>query len=127
MKKYVKPTLVTLVLIAGLLWISGAHVPYIANHARNQLKEGLLVNQVTEIVTSYNTKPNFCIWRLTGTKAPIFSRKRECNFPDEVRENGNEFQLTVVFMGPIYLHNDFDVHFSGGGKVISVSETRHWG
>ncbi len=123
------PFFTTAVCVIPIVYVFGVHVPFIANHARDQIKPGQSVNQVIDVVTSYSKKPDLCSWRVKGDKDGFLSKRRECNFSSTkiaLADNRKEFRLMVLFMGPGYLHNDFYVDFSSNGRVMSMSEVHHW-
>ncbi len=128
MKKYIKISIIILI-IFGLLYTFDVHIPLLANNIQKQIVKGQSVNQVIEILTSYIIKPDLCCWRIDGAKDPVCSNRRQCDFPmDEIflKDDGNNFELKILFMGPGFLHNDFNISFNSVGDVVSVSKVRHW-
>lgn len=37
-----------------------------------------------------------------------------------------EAKTIVLFMGPVFVHNDFKIHFNSQGRVESITPVRHW-
>lgn len=127
-KKYVKLALVVLFVIV-LLWIFGLQVPFIANKARDRVEKGMTIMKVVEIVTSYSKKPDMCRWEKEGVAGLIYSSRKQCNFSVRdipLSKHGNAIKLTVLFMGPAFLHNDFQIYFDSSGIVLSITEVKHW-
>jgi hypothetical protein len=127
MKKYIKPILILLFVIV-LLWIFGLQVPFIASKARDRIEKGMTISKVVEIVTSYSKKPDICTWEKEGVDRAILSSRKQCNFPVQdvpLSSDGKSIKLTVVFMGPAFLHNDFKIYFDSSGSVLSISEVKH--
>ena len=128
MTKYLKPT-ISIAVVVWILWIFGVHVPLVANRARDQIKKGMPINQVTEIVMSHAKKPDLCDWEIENSKKTILSSRGHCDFPKQdipLGDGGKSFKLTTLYMGPGYLHNDFKILFDNHGMMLAVSEVRHW-
>ena len=128
MKKTLKGPLLIAILI-GILFIVGQRTPVIANRVKNQIKPGQSVDQVIEILNNARKKPHRCCWQTAGIKDPICSNPKRCNFPGEKIEfNGmqQEVQLTVLYMGMGFLHNEFHIIFDIAGNVAFVSDEKRW-
>ena len=39
---------------------------------------------------------------------------------------GYKAMIRVLFMGPVFLHNDFEVHFKSESTVESTTPVKHW-
>ncbi|GEM_PF-5349177 len=37
-----------------------------------------------------------------------------------------EVKANVLFMGPVFLHNSFEIYFNSQGKVESITPVKHW-
>jgi len=128
MKKPTKISLVIVILI-GILYFFGLHTPFIVNRVKKQIKSGQSVNQVMDILNSSRKKPDLCCWQTHGTKDYICSDPKSCDFPeDQIKFIGTEkeIRLTVLFMGPGFIHNDFHITFDGDGMVVSISDVKRW-
>ena len=126
-----KPTKISLaiVILMGILYFFGLHTPFIVNRVKKQIKSGQSVNQVMDILNSSRKKPDLCCWQIQGTKDYICSDPKSCDFPiDQIKFIGTdqETRLTVLFMGPGFIHNDFHVTFGGNGMVASISDVKRW-
>lgn len=126
--KYIKLALIIFI-VAIILWDIGIQVPFIANQARSQIKKSMSIAEVTGILTSYAKPPDICSWEKENADKPIFSTRKQCDFPKEaflLEKGGKNIKLSITFMGPGFLHNDFQVIFDSSGYVLAVSEVKHW-
>jgi hypothetical protein len=128
MKKILKGPLLIAILI-GILFIIGQRTPVIAMRVKKQIKPGQSVNQVIEILNNAGKKPHLCCWQTAGIEDPICSNPKRCDFPGEkikLNKVEQEVQLSVLYMGMGFLHNEFHVIFDGVGKVVFVSDVKRW-
>jgi len=118
------------VLVGGLiLWIAGVGAPLVAERARSKIAEGMSVGEVRAIITGYSEKPDVCFWTRAGSERVVAATHPVCPLPaaKEMRTTeGGTLRLQVLYMGPGFLHNDFDVRFDSANAVLSVSNVRHW-
>lgn len=128
MKKPIKIS-IGIVIIIAILYFFGLRTPLMINGIKKQIKAGQSVEQVMDILNEAGKKPDLCCWRIQGTKDYICSDPKKCDFPkDQIQLNDREqkIRLTVLFMGPGFMHNDFHVTFSGVGMVVSISDVKRW-
>lgn len=129
MNKIIKISLSTIVLFV-LLGLFGVHTPIVAKYIRSQIEPGMTRDEVVSIVvTNSITKPDACFWEVDGDNKPFISKRAICNPPEEtymVSGQTKGIKLTVLFMGPGFLHNDFSVKFDSSGKVVVISEIKQW-
>jgi hypothetical protein len=128
MKKPTKISLGVLVLIA-VLYFFVLRTPVVVNGIKKQIIPGQSVEQVMDILNSSRKKPDLCCWQIQGTKDYICSDPKTCEFPeDQIQFNDMEqkTRLTVLFMGPGFMHNDFHVTFNEKGMVASISDLKRW-
>ena len=85
---------------------------------------GMNLEQVSSIINEGIISPNICSWRYEETKEFSLSTRDKCSIPTEFDGN-RRITLNVLYMGPAFQHNEFDVEFSKE-KVISISELRKW-
>lgn len=128
MKRPIKFSLAIVILI-WMLYILGLHKPFIVNCVRKQIKPGQSIDQVIDILSNARQNPDLCCWQIAGTKDPICSDRKNCDFPEgQINLNGVEqaLQLSVLFIGPGFSHNNFQVIFDSVGNVVSVSGVKRW-
>lgn len=127
MKKHVKVSFGIAILIC-ILYFFILRTPLIINKIKNKIKTGQSVEQVLSILNSSGKKPDLCCWQAQGTNDYICSNPKICDFPvDEVNFDGKtKIRLTVLFMGPGFIHNDFHILFDSTGTVVSISEVKRW-
>jgi hypothetical protein len=128
MKKPIKISLAIVILI-WILYIIGLHKPFVVNRVRKQIKQGQSIDQVIGILSNARQRPDLCCWQIAGTKDPICSVRKNCDFPkDKIMLNSEEqeIQLSVLFIGSSFSHNNFHVMFDSTGKVVSVSDIKRW-
>ena len=123
MKKPAKISL-GIVIIIAILFFFGLRTPLIVNGIKKQIKPGQSVEQVMDVLNRAGKKPDLCCWQVQGTNDYICSDPKTCEFPqDQIRFNSmeQEIRLTVLFMGPGFIHNDVHVTFNGYGLVASMN------
>ena len=126
MKKPVKFSIFFLLVVSGAFTI-WCYMPYYYScvmHAR--IKQGMPINDVLQVLTDAAVKPTLCQWRHQESQEYFSSNRNECRIPDNIDPSRFKTELTVLFMGPGFLHNDFTVNFEIGGSVSDVSELKHW-
>ena len=87
------------------------------------------MGEVRAIITGYSEKPDACFWTRAVSGRVIAATHPLCPLPaaKETRtKEGGTWRLGVLYMGPGFLHNDFDVRFDGANAVLSVPGVRHW-
>ena len=109
----------------SILSLFQCHVPYLAKNTYEELKVGMTVNDVMSSVNNGLIKPTLCSWSYDGNNENISSNSNECAIPKGIEINDRVTELTILYMGPGFLHNDFDVIFNSGA-VINVTEFRQW-
>jgi len=128
MKKPAKISL-GIVIIIGILFFFGLRTPLIVNSMKKQIKPGQSIEQVMEMLNKSGKQPDLCCWQIQGTPEPVCSDPKSCQYPvDHIQFNdrGQETGLTVLYMGPGFIHNDFQVVFNGDGVVESISDVKSW-
>ena len=127
-KKPINASIVIAILI-GIIYFFILRTPLIVNRIKNQIKAGQLVEKVMSILNSSGKKPDLCCWQAQGTNEYICSNPKICDLPtDDVKfdGSGSKIRLTVLFMGPGFIHNDFHILFDSTGIVVSISEVERW-
>lgn len=113
-----------LLLVMAILWGCGVQIPFIVKGIRSQIREGMTREEVIQTVTSQVIKPDACDWERED--GAVFSSPHNlCNFPVP-QSHGKVIVLTILFMGPVFNHNDFRVTFDASGHAVKVSEVRQW-
>jgi hypothetical protein len=118
-----------IVIIIAVLYYFGLRTPLLVNGIKKQIKPGQSVEQVITVLNGAAKKPDICCWQMQGTQDYICSDPKTCDFPeDQIKFIGRQqkIRLTVLFMGPGFLHTDFHVTFYGDGMVASISEVERW-
>ena len=111
------------VLVAYLM---RCHIPYYAGTLHARIKPGMQASDVVRILNDAALKPALCDWRRKEGQEYFSSNRNECRLPENIDLSQFETELTVLFMGPGFLHNEFTVNFEKGGAVSAVSELKHW-
>lgn len=128
MKKYVK-IIIAVGMIGAFAFIFGLHVPFYVKHIHKQITVGQSVDNVAAIVSNSKKQPDICSWRMAGLEFPFESEGEQCTFPEDkisIDGKGDNFELTLCYIGPGFSKNDFYVTFNNNGKVVSVSDIRRW-
>ena len=128
MKKPAKISL-GIVIIIAMLFFFGLRTPLIVKGIKKQIKPGQSVEQVMDVLNHDGKKPDLCCWQVQGTNDYICSDPKTCEFPQDqiqFKDMQQETRLTVLFMGPGFLHNDFHITFNSDGLVVSISDNKRW-
>ena len=128
MKKPAKISL-GIVIIFAILFFFGLRTPFLVKGIKKQIQAGQSVEQVMAVLNRAGKKPDLCSWQVQGTNDYICSDPKTCEFPrDQIQFNRmeQEILLTVLFMGPGFMHNDFHVTFTGDGLVAFISDLKQW-
>ena len=128
MKKPAKISL-GIVIIIAILFFFGLRIPLIVKGIKKQIKPGQSIGQVLDVLNRAGKKPDICCWEVQGIEDYLCSDPKTCEFPaDQIPVKGmeQEIRLTVLFMGPGFMHNDFYITFNGDGLVASISDVKQW-
>lgn len=125
MKKPAKFAIFLLLAVSAAL-LMRCHVPYYADMAHARIKHGMQINDVAQVLTDLAVKPTLCEWRRMDDQEYFASTRNGCQAPANLNPSQYKTELTVLFMGPGFLHNDFTVKFDKGGSVSDISELKHW-
>ena len=128
MKKNAKISLGIIVIIA-IISLFSLRTSLIIKSIKKQIKPGQSVAEVMDVLNGAGKIPDLCCWQIQGSDGNICSNAKNCEFPDEkiqLNKIDKEIQLTVLFMGPGFMHNDFHVTFTGDGLVDSISDLKQW-
>lgn len=126
MKKILKAPL-AIVIVIGIIYILGQHTPFAVNRLKKEIRPGLSVEQVMDILNNAGKKPYLCCWQVQGSKDPICSNPKSCELPNDwIKKIGasQKLKLSVVFLRQGFLHTDFYVLLDSYGLVVSVSEDK---
>ena len=128
MKKPAKISL-GIVVIVAILFFLGLRTPFLIKGIKKQINPGQSVEQVMDVLNRAGKKPDLCCWQVQGTEDYICSDPKTCEFPQDqiqLKNMEQEIRLTVLFMGPGFMHNDFHITFNGDGLVASISDVKRW-
>jgi hypothetical protein len=114
---------VFVVLVLGLMQ---CHVPYFARKVHKGIEKGMTASEVVKIVTDSVIKPTLCHWRHEGGEKYLASKREDCQIPSGIDISRSNVELTILYMGPGFMHNDFKVTFSDGRIVTAITEFRQW-
>jgi hypothetical protein len=128
MKKPAKISL-GIVIIIAILFFFGLRTPFLIKGIKKQINPGQSVEQVMDVLNRVGKKPDLCCWQVQGTEDYICSDPKTCEFPQDqiqLKNMEQEIRLTVLFMGPGFMHNDFHITFNGDCLVASISDVKRW-
>ena len=128
MKKPAKISL-GIVIIIAMLFFFGLRTPLIVKGIKKQIKPGQSVEQVMDVLNRAGKKPDLCCWQVQGTKDYICSDPKTCEFPQDqiqFKNMAQDIRLTVLYMGPGFMHNDFHITFNAVVLVSSISDIKRW-
>jgi len=127
MKKPAKISL-GIVIIIAILFFFGLHTPFLLKGIKKQIRPGQSIEQVLDVLNRAGKKPDLCCWEVQGIEDYLCSDPKTCKFPaDQIQVKGMEqTRLTVLFMGPGFMHNDFHITFNSDGLVASISDVKQW-
>lgn len=102
------------------------HVPYFAKKVHTGIQKGMTATEVVKIITNSAIKPTLCHWRHEGSVKILASNREDCQIPSGLDKSRSNVELTILYMGPGFMHNDFKVTFSDGRIVAAITEFRQW-
>jgi len=111
-------------------YLARCHAPFVADSARGEITEGINALEVSRALARHEIG-----------RFPLVSCQLDPASPDR-RSNGEpcfeaistraaagedaSMTLEVLYMGPAYVHNDFEVRFGSSGTVESTADLRSW-
>lgn len=120
-----------LVLVGGVGYVFGCQEPVRIYLVHDAVRSGMTMNEVDVALAEFDGlfvrktlldddgASSFCggFQVVQGEVRPFERVAAGC--PPAV-------EITVLLMGPGFLHNDFQVRTDDRGRVVSVSDVRHW-
>ena len=119
----VKATVIIVVLIL-LALPAGCQSPFVARYAQGKIQNGMTASEVNKVVTDLGAREVFC-----NIKQEELIIGQKCvDLIDSLasQDSIDKAEMTVLFMGPVFLKNDFNVIFGKDRKVLSKTAVRSW-
>lgn len=111
-----------------VIYAAGFHIPFIANYIQQKIKSGMTADEVESILKNQKISRHYesCQITINNENKDYFSSCLE-KINDLSRAKTNfTAEVSITFMGPAFIHNDFTITFNKEGKVEAVSSAKHW-
>ncbi len=115
------------VLIIGFCSLARFHAPFVARYANGKIKNGMTISEVKQSLNGLGKYHIYCEVDKKGQVDTLFDdAKCEEVISGVLNQHTDNVRMTVIFMGPVFLKNDFCINFGGDGKVKAVTVVRSW-
>lgn len=124
----IKHIVLFFIFIFVFLMSGNFQAPFVARHVHNKIKIGMTGDEVRDALSGWGRYHLFCKADVNVKDNTIF-RDNKCfatiaSLPNQ--QQIQSVQMTVLFMGPVFWHNDFIITFGSDGKVKQISPVRGW-
>lgn len=123
----IKQIVITVIFVAFALMV-GCHMPLVARYAHSKIKIGMSANEVKSSLSGLGQYHLYCETDKDEKDNAIFDDDKcfELILTLPNQQEIKSVKMSVLFMGPVFWHNDFFITFGKDGKVNDITPVRGW-